>query len=339
MRTPSLTDAARQDAELKHLVKRYWDTGLIRKPSHFKPALATIQPDCELPEQMEYVHHRLAESDFYFISNQEQFERLENVIFRVSGKLPELWDPETGETIPAPNWNTTRDGRTQVQLQLDPAKSLFVVFREPTQLQMRKGPHWEYQEIDHLNGRWRVQFDPKFGPVETQVFDKLTAWNHHPNEQIKYFSGTATYQKSYTLSELAEAPLYLDLGQVDVMARVFVNGKDLGVLWKPPYRINISDAIVKGENKLEIRVTNLWVNRLIGDASLPETGKIHGGGVWRRFAYEEFPEWILSGQPAPKGHRQTFATWSHYHSGGELVPSGLIGPVRFMQRVEKGIGK
>ena len=335
VRTPSLSNAERNDAELQKLINQYWDSGKIRNPDGFEQALANIQPDCALPDQMEYVHHRLDGADFYFVSNQAHTERTEKVTFRIAGKLPELWDPETGETMPAPNWSITQDGRTQVELELDPADSLFVVFREPTAKQFGEGPKWDYREVGQLSDDWTVRFDPAFGPKEPQVFDELIAWNEHSNEQIKYFSGTAAYQKTFNVSVIPNHAVYLDLGQVDVMARVLVNGKDLGVLWKPPFRVDISSALQTGVNQLDIRVTNLWVNRLIGDSALPETGKINGGGVWRRYAYEQFPEWVVSGQPAPQGHRQTFATWSHYEEGGELVPSGLVGPVRFMTRVER----
>jgi len=333
VRTPSLRTANGNDAELQKLIRTYWDSGKIRNPDDFEQALGNIKPDCALPEQMEYVHHTLDGADFYFVSNQAQTERTESVTFRVAGKLPELWDPETGETIPAPNWSVTKDGRTQVELDLDPADSLFVVFREPTTKQSGESPKWEYKEMGTLSGDWTVTFDPAFGPKGPQRFDKLIAWNEHQNELIKYFSGTAAYRKAFAVSDL-NAELYLDLGKVDVMARVLVNGKDLGVLWKPPFRVDISGAVKKGANRLEIRVTNLWVNRLIGDSALPETGKINGGGVWRHYAYERFPDWVVSNKPIPEGHRRTFATWSHYEKGGKLLPSGLMGPVRLMNRVE-----
>jgi len=334
VRTPSLHNAQRNDAELQKLINKYWDSGKIRNPDDLKPALGKIMPDCALPEQMEYVHHKLGGADYYFVSNQAQTERIEKVTFRVAGRLPELWDPETGETMPAPNWNVTQDGRTQVELALDPADSLFVVFREPTAKKSAKSPRWEYKELAKLSGDWTVTFDPQFGPKAPQVFNELIAWNDHKNEDIKYFSGTATYRKTFAVSD-PDAELYLDLGEVHVMARVLVNGKDLGVLWKPPFRMDISGALKKGANQLEIRVTNLWVNRLIGDSALPETGKINGGGVWRHYAYQKFPDWVVSDQPIPEGHRKTFATWSHYEKGGKLLPSGLTGPVRLMKRDKK----
>jgi len=334
VRTPSLRNAQRNDAELHKLIKKYWDSGKIRNPDDLKPALSNIHPDCALPDQMEYVHHSLGGADYYFVSNQRQDERTENVTFRVAGKLPELWDPETGDTMPAPNWSVTKDGRTQVELDLDPADSLFVVFREPTARKSDESPKWEYREVAKLSGDWTVTFDPTFGPKNPQVFDELTAWNEHTDEDIKYFSGTAAYRNTFEVSD-PNAELYLDVGEVQVMARVLVNGKDLGVLWKPPFRMNLSGALKKGANQLEIRVTNLWANRLIGDSALPETGKINGGGVWQRYAYQKFPDWVVSNKPIPEGHRKTFATWSHYEKGGKLLPSGLMGPVRLMKRVEK----
>jgi len=333
VRTPSWHNAQRNDAELQKLIRKYWDSGKIRKPNDFKQALDRIGPDCELPDQMEYVHHTLAGDDYYFLSNQTHDTRDEKVTFRVAGKLPELWDPETGETMPAPNWRVTREGRTQVDLALDPADSLFVVFREPTAEKEHVSPKMAYKEVATLSGEWTVTFDPMFGPKEPQVFAKLIAWNEHADEQIKHFSGTAAYRQTFEVADPNQR-LYLDLGDVQIMARVLVNGKDLGVLWKPPFRVNLSGALKDGENQLEIRLTNLWVNKLIGESRFPETGEIHGAGAWRRYAYQKFPDWVLSEKPIPEGHRKTFAIWSHYEEGGKLLPSGLTGPVRLMKLLE-----
>ena len=327
VRTPRLHQFEQNDRALKALVKKYWDSGLIRDLARLDAGINSIAPDCELPEEMEFIHQKIDADDYYFLSNQTYNSRHEKVTFRVAGKIPELWDPETGETMLAPNWRITEDGRTQVDLALDPAESIFVVFREATDQRELVSPKMEYQEVAKLKGDWTVTFDPMFGPKKPQVFGELIAWNEHASEKIKYFSGTAAYRKSFTVTD-PNAGLYLDLGEVDVMARVLVNGKDLGVLWKPPFHVNLSGALKKGKNELEIRVTNLWVNKLIGDSSLPETGK---RSKWNKEAYESFPDWIISGQAAPpKGHRTTFATWNHYDEGGKLLPSGLMGPVRLM---------
>jgi len=334
VRTPSLHNAQRNDAELQQLISKYWESGKIQDPNTFKQVLETIGADCELPDQMQYVHRTLDGADYYFVSNQMFNERQELVRFRLSGKQPELWYPETGEIKPAKNWRMTKDGRTEVKLDLKPAESLFVVFRNSTAKKEQNAPGFEYKAIKDLNEKWTVTFDQPFGPKEPQSFDKLIPWNEHSDDDIKYFSGTAAYKKTFDVSDL-NSPLYLDLGKVDIMARVLVNGKDLGVLWKPPFRIDISNAVRKGSNKLEIRVTNLWVNKLIGESRFPETGKIHGSGAWRKYAYQKFPDWVSSNTPIPEGHRKTFAVWSHYEEGGELLPSGLTGPVRVMKCVEK----
>ncbi len=332
IRTPGFHGAEQNDRELQKLIEKYWDSGLIRDPEEMDKALESIGPDCELPEGMEYAHHQMEDGDYYFLSNQSYDQRSETVIFRLKGRLPELWNPETGESSPALNWRIREDGRTEVDLKMDPAQSLFVVFRQPTRKKEMSAPERDYREIARIKGEWTVSFDPAFGPEGEQVFTELLAWNEHPDDAIKYFSGTASYRKSIELPQEPEA-LYLELGSVDVLARVLLNGEDLGVLWKPPYRVDISKAAHKGTNELEIRVTNLWVNKLIGDARYPHSGQqleADKRSFWNEGTYTRFPEWVLSDQPVPEGHRTTFATWDHYEEGGELLPSGLTGPVRLL---------
>ena len=120
-----------------------------------------------------------------------------------------------------------------------------------------------------INGNWEVTFDPVYGPKEPVTFRYLDEWNNHSNPLIKYFSGTATYKKTFELMDNSQ-PVYLDLGNVEFMARVKLNGSDFGLLWKPPYQVEITKALKKGENILEVEVTNSWINRLIGDEKLEE---------------------------------------------------------------------
>ena len=127
--------------------------------------------------------------------------------------------------------------------------------------------------------------------------------------------------------------LYLDLGWVHVMAQVRVNGKDLGLLWKPPFRVDITSAVRPGENKLEVLVTNQWVNRLIGDEQLPPENEYDSDG-----AIKVIPEWYLQGKPKPPGGRTTFATWKHFDKDSPLLASGLVGPVRLRTAVRRRIG-
>jgi hypothetical protein len=172
-------------------------------------------------------------------------------------------------------------------------------------------------------GPWQVKF-PAGSAVTEQTMDTLTAWNLHADDTVKYFSGTATYSKAITVPANLlgkDHGLYLDLGRVAVMARVKLNGNDLGVLWKAPYRVEIGQFAKAGENTLEIEVTNLWINRMIGDENLPEDSDRNGDGTLKAW-----PKWLLEGKSSPTG-RQSFTSWRLWKKGAGLYESGLLGPV------------
>jgi hypothetical protein len=156
------------------------------------------------------------------------------------------------------------------------------------------------------------------------TLDSLVAWNLHPDDAVKYFSGTATYAKVLNVPVgllRRDFNLYLDLGRVAVMARVKLNGHDLGVLWKAPYRVEIGGFAKDGENRLEIEVTNLWINRMIGDENLPEDSDRNADGTLKAW-----PKWLLEGKSSPTG-RQTFTSWRLWRKDDPLDESGLLGPV------------
>jgi hypothetical protein len=162
-----------------------------------------------------------------------------------------------------------------------------------------------------LGGPWTVRFTPGWGAPESVVFDQLIAWDKHSDDGIKHYSGTATYRKIFQLSaEQAKGLVRLQLGDVKYIARVRVNGKDLGVVWTSPWTAELSAAAKPGDNELEIDVTNLWVNRLIGDAGLPENRRFTKTNIYLQ-----------------KGDR-TLKPYQGYGSTDPLVPSGLLGPVR-----------
>ncbi len=174
-----------------------------------------------------------------------------------------------------------------------------------------------------ITGPWQLTF-PVGSAVPEQTMNELVAWNLHADDAAKYFSGTANYSKVITIpAELLgkDRGLYLDLGRVAVMARVKLNGNDLGVLWKAPYRVEIDRFAKAGENTLEIEVTNLWINRMIGDENLPEDSDRNGDGTLKAW-----PRWLLEGKSSPTG-RQTFTSWRLYKKGAPLHESGLLGPV------------
>jgi hypothetical protein len=187
-----------------------------------------------------------------------------------------------------------------------------------------------------IDGSWQVTFPPGGGAPPQITLPRLESWSQSTVPGVNYFSGTAVYRTTFTLDPerlAAGSGLYLDLGQVDVMARVTLNGRDLGTLWKPPYRVDIAGAAQPGENRLEVDVTNLWINRMIGDEHLPEDSVRKGGDI------QAWPDWLLQDKPSPTG-RYTFTTWRLWNKNSPLQESGLIGPVtlQFSRRVSLPAG-
>jgi len=176
-----------------------------------------------------------------------------------------------------------------------------------------------------VGGPWQVHFAPHWGAPAEVTFDKLISWSEHGDPGVKHFSGEATYSKTLTVPRemLGKGrQLYLDLGKVAVMARVTLNGKHLGTLWKPPFRVDITGVAKPGDNKLEVQVVNLWPNRLIGDEQLPEDSERNPDGTLKKW-----PTWLEQGKPIPTG-RFTFAMWRLWKKNDALLESGLIGPVK-----------
>lgn len=172
-----------------------------------------------------------------------------------------------------------------------------------------------------ITGPWEVSFDPKWGSPEKVTFVTLDDWSKRPEEEIKYSSGTATYRATFQSAiHNPQSKFVLDLGRVEVMAEVALNGKPFGILWKRPYRVDVTDAIKPGENMLEIKVVNLWVNRQIRDEQLPEDSDCNPDGTLR-----SWPAWLNEGNPSPTG-RLTFTSWRLWKKNDPLSPSGLLGP-------------
>lgn len=176
-----------------------------------------------------------------------------------------------------------------------------------------------------LTGAWDLHFPPNWGAPANVRLDRLISWSDHADLGVKHFSGTATYTKAFTVpSEMfnEERRFYLDLGKVAVMAQVNLNGHELGILWKAPYRAEVTGVLRPGENNLEVKVVNLWINRLIGDEQLPEDSERNSDGTLK-----QWPAWLTKGQPSPTG-RFTFTSWRLWKKDDALVESGLIGPVK-----------
>jgi len=477
-KSPSLANYPKSDAEVQRLAEEVWGdcNGQTVQEHRFglgrvvwgqplervlwqlgvKPDLAYRPPSARL----KFIHRRVGNADLYFVSNQRPRVEEVEVTFRVKGKVPELWHPDTGKIEPAPLYREVND-RIAVPLRFEPAGSVFVVFRERAgkgdhliaakhipavpakpseapQLEIRRaiyeaidgagsadvtervagmvregtlslnannttlggdpvpmhlkrlrveyvlngkpqtivvtenedleisaaggGREWPAFELTvagngqrelrafepgryelrnnrsttwqvevaslpptlEVGGPWRLQFPPHQGAPAEVTLDSLISWTEHPDPGVRYFSGSATYFKEFDLPAEMVQPgraLYLDLGQVKNLCEVRVNGHDCGVLWKPPFRVELTGIARVGRNRLAVRVTNLWVNRLIGDEQFPDDCE------WNGPALKQFPEWFLQNQPRPSRQRLTFTTWKHFSKDSPLRESGLLGPV------------
>ena len=310
--SPSLAD---DQAEFRSISDRLWGPGVgkgkVCADRTIAQALAAIgaTPDFEYtrPQQdtsLAFVHRALADGDFYWVVNgNTRVETLE-ASFRVKGKAPELWHAETGLVEPAAY--LVANGRTIVPLRLEPDDAVFVVFRKASAAPARALAEPLETELATIGGPWDIAFQPGRGAPDKISLPVLISWSDSSDLGVKYFSGTGTYTK--TVQAPAEwfkagARLWVDLGDVKNLAEVSVNGKPLGTVWKTPFRVDATTALKAGGNILEIKVANLWVNRLIGDKQ-PGAAKTY-----------------------------TYTAVEFYRADSPLLPSGLIGPVKIV-RVE-----
>lgn len=322
----------------------------------------------QAPAKMDlnYIHRRTAAADIYFVANLQYQPVQSELRFRVSGRQPEFWHPDTGKIEPVPVWRE-EGGLTHIPFTFDPAGSVFVVFRagkKPaahlTALGMEDGATsttaqahvrggqvmldvWkpgtvrctkadgkvaavEVKSVPQpleLTGPWQLHFPLRGKPALDVTFDSLVSWPQRPEADIRYFSGTATYVHEFTAPPQMlgrSRRVDLDLGQVAIMAELKLNGQELGVLWKPPFRVDVTGALKPGKNRLEVKVVNQWANRLIGDEQLPDDCE------WNGAVLKTWPEWLVKGTPRPS-KRTTFTTFKHWSKTDRLLDSGLLGPV------------
>ena len=183
-----------------------------------------------------------------------------------------------------------------------------------------------------IENSWEIKFPSNSGAPSSIQLEKLHSLHLHTEFGVKHFSGTATYFTSFQFSEkITGQRVLLDLGRVEIIAEVKINEKSLGILWKEPFSIDITKAIINGNNKLEVLVTNLWPNRMIGDEHLPKENEYDENGF-----IVKFPHWYLSNEPKP-GERITFSAWNNFKKTDPLLESGLLGPVRLVIGVERMI--
>ena len=285
LQSPSLTGYPDADREVQSLAEELWGDldGVSRtRRSYGKGTVvwglspADVLPSLSIPKDVEYsraldakvswIHRRAGDADIYFIANQTDRDQDINVRFRVSGKEAELWHADTGEIEPADF--SSSENRTTVPLHLTERESVFVVFRRPSTVPARTLPRATVNTLATIDGPWTVSFPPNLGAPAKITLAKLQSWIANADDGVKYFSGTATYTKIVQVDRSWLRPgerILFDLGAVNDLAEVSVNGQAVGMPWKPPYQVDVTDALKPDSNQLEIKVTNQWTNRLIGD--------------------------------------------------------------------------
>ena len=353
-RCPSLTGFPNADTRIQQLAARLWPDGLgerrvglgrVIAGKTFETILAedALGPDFGAgDDNVWYIHRRVGDSDVYFVAYQEDHSADVSLSFRVTGMVPEVWNPVTGEKTAVATY-TDNGTSTTIPLKMDPFGSRFVIFRpgaskgaitkltQDGQPVVLDGDGLSFAVLENgtyaaefNDGRkadavvtglpapetvpegWAVSFQKERGAPDSPLwFETLGSWTERPEAGIKYFSGTATYEKGVNVSmERLQAGrrVWLDLGQVNNVAEVIVNDQPLGVLWKSPFQVDITDAVQPGANKVQVKVTNCWKNRILGDRALPQDQRV---------------TWTLY----PFYHNEPDAT---------LMESGLLGPVRVL---------
>jgi len=271
------------------------------------------------------IHRRGDSADVWFVANLEPSSGDGRYTFKVTGKQPELWDPVTGVLRELSDFED--DGHeTSLTLEFAPSQSWFVVFRKAN----RPAHGYNFPILKptaEITRPWQVHFDPKWGGPANATFDKLEDWTKRPEPGIRYYSGTAKYRTTFAAGNAT----VLDLGRVNHIARVRINGRDLGVVWTAPWHVRIPAELLKpSANQLEIEVTNVWANRLIGDEQEPPDCEWLPGHMGHGGFLKQFPDWFVNGLPRPSPGRYCFTTWNYFKKDSPLISSGLLGPVRFL---------
>nr|WP_232326057.1 glycosyl hydrolase [Spirosoma montaniterrae] len=299
-RSPSLSD---DPSAFSALVAQIWSQPNVST----KPA-AEVLKALAVPEdviiknaraEILYVHRNTGSTDIYWLNNRSEAPTDAEISFRVTGKVPRLWNPQTGkiETVSY----QIKDGRTYVPLRFESWDAFFIVFDGTATATTFTKPATTETRVLAVASPWTIRF-PTATP-RTLTVDKLASWTENSEADIKYFSGTAFYTNTFTLPTVVSGGRYeLDLGEVKNLAEVIVNGKNVGIAWKKPFRVDITEAVRTGSNAVEIRVTNYWANRLIGDAQPGVTTKVATAN-------------------------RTFTTVPFFRPDSPLFPAGLLSEV------------
>jgi hypothetical protein len=324
-RTVSLVSFPQSEKDLRDITEELW--GKSQEPAGNRKvgkgrvfwgqtAREVLVADHLLPDfqvrrgdqkEYDYIHYTIGDAHCYFVCNQSAEARQMEAVFRIAEGSPELWNAVTGEHWPARSFEQ-RDGRTILPLEFEPYGSIFVMFQNQKAAPPGGRNFPTYDSVQTLEGPWEVAFEPGRGAPARVTLDKLQSWTDNNDLGIKHFSGIGTYTKRFNFQGALPQKGRVQLRLNDIrdvgMARVRLNGKDCGVAWAPPFRVDVHEALKLGENTLEIAVANSWRNRLVGDRGLAPEKRVTRTNV--RIA----PEW-------------------------QLAPSGLFGPVEVVvQRYE-----
>jgi len=291
------------EAEFKALVKDIWHS---KRPNVKAGADAGVflghDEDFRMTDMRDirFVHRKTEDGDIYWILNQSKKTRTMKGSFRVTGLKPEIWHAEDGTTEVA-SYRMSY-GRTEVALELLPQQSIFVVFGEKTSMTSETAPSKETSELLEVGGSWKVSFQSGLGAPESINMERLSPLNELKDPGLRYFSGEATYSNSFQMNgeDLKKGRIMIELGEVHDLGEVIVNGQSMGVAWCYPYRVDVTEAVHKGMNTLEIKAVNTWYNRIVGDMQ---------PGVTKKITY--YPVDLLK-------------------ADDPLLPSGLLGPVRVL---------
>ena len=290
----------RMSDEVRNRIEKFKKAGVrVIEDGDCHKAVAGIAPDVQANgSSLIFAHRTLPSSQIYWLCNTSDRSLDIDVSFRCCGREPQLWNPEDGSIRPI-SWKI-EDGRTIIPLEFTPREAFFIVFGKRTNAKNASVPEENETGSLTIEWPWTGAFQPGRGAPESSIFPVLESWTESAYAGVKYFSGTATYKNTFNF-EKNSGRYVIDLGKVYNLAVVTLNGVRLRTLWRTPFKVDITDALKDGENELEVAVTNLWPNRLIGDE-----------------------------QPGVK-ERITYTTWPFYKAGDPLLPSGLMGPVRIVQ--------
>ncbi|MVM33766.1 glycoside hydrolase [Spirosoma sp. HMF4905] len=299
-RSPSLSDSP---TEFTALVNQIWSNpNVSTKPIDAVLNEIGVQKDVDIvgaSAKILYVHRQTKDTDIYWLDNRSENPNEAQISFRVTGKVPQLWNPQTGKLEKVSYQQ--KDGRTIVPLKFESWDAYFIVFGDKATVASYTKPAVTESPVASVSGTWAVHFQEGRGAPQQATMTKLTSLSENADPGIKYFSGTAIYDNTFDLPTVTKNASYLlDLGDVKNIAEVIVNGKNVGTAWKSPFRLDITEALKPGRNTVQVKVTNLWANRLIGDAQPGVTSKI------------------------------TYTTLPFYRADAPLLPSGLLGPVRVL---------